>query len=145
MSYATVADLEAYASLATLTRLTTPLGQVPALDSARVQLALDQASSQADSYLAKRTPVPLAVWPPVLTLMVGTLALLQLYRSCDGQVPPDDVKDAAEGARRWLKDVADGTLDLGLPPVTPTDPSGASSAQFARVERFDRFGGGRGW
>ncbi len=140
MAYATLADLQARTSTANLTRLTTTLGDAPALDQVAVGLALADASAEADSYISRRTPVPLPMVPQALVVAVCAIALYELYTRTDGAVPPEEVKDRALAARKWLRDVAEGTVNLGLSPVAPTAPADASSARFGGPG-YDRLGG----
>ena len=81
--------------------------QPPAYDVERVATALDQASREADSYLAVRLAVPL-----------DTTARYHLTAGFGMQVP-EDVEARYKAALAWLKDVAKGAAEIVVP--TPPD------------------------
>lgn len=82
------------------------------VDAARVDGALLTATSVADSYLGRVVTVPLTTVPALLNTHVCNIARYQLY----GDQPTDEVRRRFDDAITWLKDVAAGRADLGLPP-----------------------------
>lgn len=116
MAYATLADL-----VAKIPRGEQELIELTDRDAsgivnaARVDDALATATSIADSYLAKVVAVPLSVVPELLQTHVCNLARYELY----GDQPTDEVRRRRDDALAWLKDVAAGRADLGLPPESP--------------------------
>lgn len=95
--------------------------QPPAYDVERVATALDQASREADSYLAVRLAVPLdttAGVPQPLRAFVCDMARYHLTAGFGMQVP-EDVEDRYKAALAWLKDVAKGAAEIVVP--TPPD------------------------
>ena len=95
--------------------------QPPAYDVERVATALDQASREADSYLAVRLAVPLdttAGVPQPLRAFVCDMARYHLTAGFGMQVP-EDVEARYKAALAWLKDVAKGAAEIVVP--TPPD------------------------
>ena len=87
----------------------------------RVATALDQASREADSYLAVRLAVPLdttAGVPQPLRAFVCDMARYHLTAGLGMQVP-EDVEARYKAALAWLKDVAKGAAEIVVP--TPPD------------------------
>jgi len=123
-AYATIADLVAKIPRGEqeLIELTDRTGSGD-VESAKVQDALDTATSTADSYLAKVAVVPLTFVPELLQTHVCNIARYQLY----GDAPTDEVRRRYDDAIAWLKDVVAGRADLGLPPE-----SGEQITQRAR-------------
>ena len=83
--------------------------------------ALDQASREADSYLAVRLAVPLdttAGVPQPLRAFVCDMARYHLTAGFGMQVP-EDVEARYKAALAWLKDVAKGAAEIVVP--TPPD------------------------
>lgn len=93
------------------------------LDSAVAQRAIDDASSEMDSYLARRYRLPLPAEPSVLLVVCADIARFILYKDA----PLEEVRKRAEDARAWLKDVARGFANLDLSPV---DAPAASPGSF---------------
>jgi len=83
------------------------------LDNAVAQRAIDDASSEMDSYLATRYRLPLPSEPPVLLVVCADIARFILYKDA----PLEEVRKRAEDARAWLKDLAKGFANLDLGPV----------------------------
>ena len=91
--------------------------QPPAYDVERVATALDQASREADSYLAVRLAVPLdttAGVPQPLRAFVCDMARYHLTAGFGMQVP-EDVEARYKAALAWLKDVAKGRRRSSCP------------------------------
>lgn len=94
--------------------------QPPAYDVERVAAALDQASREADSYLAVRLAVPLdttAGVPQPLRAFVCDMARYHLTAGFGMQVP-EDVEARYKAALSWLRDVAKGAAEI----IVPTPP-----------------------
>ena len=110
MPYAAIQDMTDRFTETELKRLA-PSASPPGYDAVRVGRAIDDASAEADSYLAVRFSVPLAEAPPLLVKAVCDLAREAL--DAQGRQP---VVDAAKRARQWLKDLAAGRATLGSGP-----------------------------
>lgn len=82
------------------------------VDTTAVSDALDDASDEIDTYLAKRHSLPLATTPGVLTRMCGDIAIYRLADTAD--VLTDERRTRFEDALVWLKMAAKGTVSLGL-------------------------------
>ena len=93
------------------------------LTSAAIDDALAQASSQADSYIGARYPVPVRPVPMVLQRAVIDMACHQLAATAD--VMTEQIRQRYEDALAWLKDVAAGRAALG------TDEAGAAAGDAA--------------
>lgn len=97
----------------------------PTLDGQRIEDALARASREADSYLAPRYAVPLAVsgddTPEPLRSCVGDMAR---YHLTGGAAQcSDDIAARYEQALGWLKSVSKGAADLLLPGSDGGDPA----------------------
>ena len=109
--YATAAHLQERYPDARLAEVSDPEGQ--AADEAKLQVALDDASAEADSYLGRRYLLPLSEVPAVLRRVVvpgsfpcGLAADL---------LPKDGVSDVRkryEDAVKWLQSVVEGSQSL---------------------------------
>lgn len=109
MSYATPAHLQERYPDTRLAEVTDPMGQ--AVDSAKLQVALDDASAEADSYLGRRYLLPLATVPPVLRRLACDIAIYRLQ----ALLPKEAVQDARkryEDALAWLESVVEGSQSL---------------------------------
>ncbi|MBF0562236.1 MAG: DUF1320 domain-containing protein [Alphaproteobacteria bacterium] len=109
-AYATTADLQAAIGEPEMEKLTdgsffTPL--TPNFD--RGADALLRASAEIDSYLSRQYPLPLAQVPPMLKVVCCDIAVYRLW-----QAPTEDVISRYDRAVKWLRDVADGKIGLGL-------------------------------
>lgn len=135
MQYASVQDLIDRFGEAELIQLTDPDAQA-AVQTARVQRALDDAQALADGYLGRVFALPLAgcakpvgvgaveyVPPPQLTRIVCDVARYYLY---DDLAPEAEVYRRFKNASAELQAIADGKAVLGCPwGGTPGEPAGA--------------------
>lgn len=117
-AYATSAELQDYLGEDDFLRVADRDGS-GAVDADAVTQALDEASSLADSYLARWLPI--ASVPPVLRRHVMAIAAYSLA----GNLQTDDQRRRYEDAIKWLRDVADGKASLGIPPSSDTVSSGS--------------------
>lgn len=106
------------------------------VDAALVEAALARASSESDSYLARRYAVPVAEpVPPVLTAAVCDIARYRLTGGPASETDP--ILERYRQAVKWLERVAAGSADLpgqSLPGEGST--AGVAFATGRRV--FDR-------
>ena len=120
----------------------------PTLDGPRVLDALARASREADTYLAPRYAVPLAVsddaTPQPLKGFVMDMARYHLTGG-DAQESESIIRRYEE-ATTWLKSVAKGVTDLLLPDPDPDSGAGGdpveaddSAVQFQSGNRVWRF------
>ena len=139
MIYATVQNLIDRFGEAELIQLTDPDAQA-AVQTARVQRALDDAQALADGYLGRVFALPLAgctkpdpqpgtpqataqVPPPQLTRIVCDVARYYLY---DDLAPEAEVHRRFKNASAELQAIADGKAVLGCPwGGAPGQPAGA--------------------
>lgn len=101
------------------------------LDNAVAQRAVDDATSEMDSYLASRYRLPLTAPPAVLKVVCADIARFLLYKD----QPLEEVRKRAEDARTWLKDLAKGYASLDLGPAQPAQVLGSvtsATRQFTR-------------
>jgi phage gp36-like protein len=119
VSYATQQDLIDRFGNAEILALADRDGDA-AIDAAVMSGALADADSEIDGYLAKRYGLPLASVPDRLKRVAADLARFNLHTND----PPEYVQKAADDARRWLRDVANGLVELGVDPP-PTATGGA--------------------
>lgn len=98
--------------------------------------ALSDATDLINQYLRVRYSVPVSPVPPTLRRVCGDLAMYAL--STDNGLLTDDKRRRYEDALRLLRDLANGTAELGLP-SGQSAPSAGSGVIFAqRPRRFTR-------
>ncbi len=98
--------------------------------------ALARASSEADSYLARRYAVPIAA--PVPPVLVAAVCDIARYRLTGGPASETDpILERYRQAVKWLERVADGKADL--PGQSLPGQGSAAGVAFATGRRvFDR-------
>ncbi|QAZ67035.1 gp436 family protein [Solidesulfovibrio carbinolicus] len=108
--YATLDDMTAAFGLDELVAIT-DRDHADAVDVPLVDAALLRASSEADSYLARRYPVPIA--SPVPPVLVAAVCDIARYRLTGGPASETDpILERYRQAIKWLERVADGKADL---------------------------------
>jgi phage gp36-like protein len=130
MGYCTVQDMVDRYGQAEMAAITDRSAGVT-LDEVVAQRAVDDASSEMDSYLASRYRLPLTAAPVVLSVVCADIARFLLYKD----QPLEEVRKRAEDARAWLKDLAKGyaSLDLG-----PEQPAPGPCSFTANPRQFSR-------
>lgn len=111
MTYASVTDLRAVIPARDLELLTDHDGTADAIDDARLQAALDDATAEIEGYIAKRVDLPLADPPRMLTVVCRDLAVHRLYANI-GAVT-DAQEKLRDAALDYLRRVAKGELAIG--------------------------------
>ena len=108
--YATTDDLRAALGAQTYGRLTDPSFFTPGTPTFdRGADALTRAAAEIDSYLCRQYALPLPRVPAVLRAVACDIAYYRLHTA-----PPDELVTRYDKAVRWLRDVADGRVGLGL-------------------------------
>lgn len=108
--YATLDDMTAAFGLDELVEIT-DRDHTDAVDVALVDEALLRAASEADSYLARRYPVPIA--SPVPPVLVAAVCDIARYRLTGGPASETDpILARYRQVIKWLERVADGKADL---------------------------------
>lgn len=123
MSYATLAEFKAGIPERDLIALT-DLGIVAegTVQDARIQAALDDASAEIDSYIAKAVrTVPVVPVPRILAVMCRDLALHRLYVNIGHSM--EARKSLREDAVAFLKSVGRGDASLGDDEAVPEQVS----------------------
>lgn len=119
MAYCTLADLTRVSSEMELTQLT-DIG-TGEIDEPTVDLAIDAASDQIDSYLRTRYQLPLLGKPPELVQIACDLAR---YLLCT-DIAPTVVVKRRDDAINWLQQLAAGKVTIAaeyVQPVTAANP-----------------------
>lgn len=75
-----------------------------------LEQALNDASAMVDGYISSRYPVPLTSAPEVLKRLTCELARFNLYEDAC----PEHIEKRNASAIKTLRDIADGTLSLGV-------------------------------
>ncbi|EOI6871227.1 gp436 family protein [Yersinia enterocolitica] len=90
------------------------------LDEAKIETAIDDADAEINSFLAKRFQLPLAIAtiPRPLHRVAVSIAIYWLSER-DSQIT-DLIQKRYDDAIRTLKEIANGTRDLGLPTASTT-------------------------
>lgn len=116
--YANVQDLRDRFEEVELVQLTDTamLGEI---DSAKVAMALSDASSEIDGYLAKLYKLPINPLPPVLRKLACDIARYRLYLNRADM--PDMVSKAYQSAIDYLKQIAKGLIALDAEGNAPSE------------------------
>lgn len=152
MKYATLADMVTRFGQAELVQLTDLVNVPPAaIDTTRVQIALNDAQMEIDSAVGRiyrlplsgciRPPVPpgtepTAVAPPQLTRLACDIARFFLY---DDLAPENEVVRRYKQAKATLEDIAAGALQLACPWGGSPGELIGTDAQSGSAEVYDCF------
>jgi len=120
MSYAVKADMILMFGDTEIMQITNRTG-IGKIDDAVLQAALDDASSEADSYLSV-LPVT-----PSRALVRHTAAIARFYLYANKAT--DEVRERYEDAIAWLKLASRGTVDYGTLPVSSVPQAGIPQSQ----------------
>ena len=115
--YATANDIAKQIFEDELIRLTDESG-TGAIDTTKVETAIETAEVEVDAYLGEKYSLPLDSIPGILTKLTVDLAIKNLYLLAPGGVP-DDRSEQAKVAVRMLEKISEGSLTLGA-----SDPQG---------------------
>jgi len=99
------------------------------VDTTAFSDALDQATSELDSYIGVKYDLPLVVVPDVLQRFTIDMAI---YISCPNPAElTDEKKERYEAAVKWAQGVAAGKVSLGVidQPATAEEDGGGSAVQ----------------
>lgn len=142
MSYASLSDLKAGIPPRDLIQLTDFEGSSDEVDDTRLQAALDDASAEIDSRIAKAVTLPLASPPHILVVLCRDLAVHRLYSNVGMVTEAQTALRSAAVA--FLEKVGRGELSLGgtgdEPPQT-TSPGVAMTDGPERLLTRDRLKG----
>ena len=97
-----------------------------------VDAAIADASETIDGYIGTRYALPLVTTPPLINRLACNLARFELYRDA----VPEIVQGRHDNAIAMLKQIAAGTMTLGLDAAdipTPSDSPQVSPDTPARV------------
>ena len=134
--YATQQDLIDRYGTTEIARLTAAEGADPtSIDTGRATVALTDATAVVDSYLRAQVPVPLSTVPPEVVRVTCVLARYNLAHG-EGREPTEQMRLAQKEAMDWLRDVATGTVQLGLI-VPEAGAKGGRSTDRERVLSTD--------
>jgi len=92
-----------------------------AVDTAVVAGALDEASALIDGYVGSRYRLPLAGEHAILRRFCAELAVCSLYDRRQGR--PEQWQERCKTAHRFLEQVAQGKIRLGVDDPAGTGPS----------------------
>ena len=136
MSYATVAEFRAGFAERDLILLTDLDGSAVSVDEARIQEALDDASAEIDSYIAKavkQQTLPLSPVPRMLKVICRDLALHRLYINVGHDM--ETKKSLRSDAIAYLKSVASGDAAIGDGGGLPAETTSPGVAMTDGPER----------
>lgn len=133
--YASAQDLQDRYPEQDLVQLTDPAGA--AIDVARLERSLADASAEIDGYLQGRYQLPLPQVPELLKLLACDIAMyrLQVLR------PLGDIEDARaryKDAMRYLERVSTGAVQLGLSAADVPAPQTAGPEVRGAARTFTR-------
>lgn len=126
MSYAVKDDIEQIHGTDMLERVADRDGDGE-LDTDAVDLALESASSEIDSYISVRYTTPLAAPPPIIKQYCVDIALYRLASSSTRVT--EEMRQRYEDAIDWLKAVSkgDAAIDVGGDDDDGDDNDGADT------------------
>lgn len=109
----------------------TDRANVGVIDATVLTQAIDDASSEIDSYLAGRYALPLATIPTALTRIACSMARYHLY----DDAATEAVRQRYEDAVKFLRSVGTGQLDMGLSASgdRPVAAAGATMESGGRI------------
>lgn len=107
------------------------------VDEARYGAAREEADALIDGYLGARYALPLETVPTLVRRVSVQLTVHALYRRRFPEGTPEGVKADADGAMRLLRDIASGTVTLGVQPA-PTVNSERAAKVVAGERVFTR-------
>lgn len=114
MAYATQQQLiERYGEQALLVAADRGAG---AIDTDAVSRALDDATAEIETYVARRYDLPLPMVPTILQQLACDIAFYRL--SADAGSGTDEKRKRYEDAKELLARLADGSVRLGFQPQT---------------------------
>jgi phage gp36-like protein len=138
VSYATPQDIINRYPNRDLVQLTNEDPTATTINDAPLQQALNDASSEIDTYLEARFTLPLSDPPAVLNRLAADIAMYRLQ----SLRPLHDLEDARrryDDAIAMLTKVAGGELTLGLAPDNREPPAaGATEGTQGPVRTFSR-------
>lgn len=140
MPYASVAQLKAVIPASDL-QLLTDFEGADAPSDARLSQALDDASAEIDSYIAKVVALPLASPPHILTVICRDLAMHRLYVNLGHDMTA--YQRLRSDALATLKSIARGETAIGDDdgPAELTSPGVAMTDGVERQMTRDRLRG----
>ena len=107
------------------------------IDTALLTGALEEAAAEIDPYLAPHYQLPLVTVPLIL---IGYSCDIARYRLCGaGVTETEQIRNRYQDAIKFLRDVANGKLSLGLDSANHTSQT-ANTVQFSTPSGrvFDR-------
>lgn len=110
MNYATVSDMQSRYQRRNLDLLTASRSENGEPDDTMIVDALNDASAMIESYISARYTLPLSVVPPTLAQQCCVIAWYYLN---DARAT-DQTVQRYKDAMRWLADVRDGKIPLGV-------------------------------
>lgn len=125
MTYATRQEMVERYGEERLTQLTDQLN-LGTIDDVRLQRALQDADDEINTYLAARYSLPLASTPNVLRRIAADIALYHLY---DDRAN-DQVAKRYTDATKFLRELANGTVSLGLDEAGVETDTDADAVEF---------------
>ncbi|WP_349295241.1 DUF1320 domain-containing protein (plasmid) [Thioclava sp. 'Guangxiensis'] len=134
MAYASLADLKAGVPPRDLIQLTDFEGASDEVDDTRLQAALDDASAEIDSRIAKAVTLPLTTPPHILAVLCRDLAVHRLYSNI-GMATEAQTK-LRDAAISFLEKVGRGELALGGTGDTPPEVTSPGVAMTDGPERM---------
>lgn len=142
MAYATLTDMTDRFGEAELIHLSAaPDGLAGPVVSAKVDVALNDATAQIDSYLRRRYLVPLeAPIPAEIVRAACVLARFDLAHG-DQREPTEQMRLARKDTLAWLEQLANGTVMLEGAPLAAGSGTGAKVTDRARGFGTDGFAG----
>lgn len=117
MAYCTLDDILKMIPQSVVIQLTDDEG-AGAVNTVRVDEAIDGAAAEVDGYCATRYSVPLNPVPAVIGKLSADLAIYNLYARVVETIP-DTRKKQRDDAIRLLERIADGRVQLGSTGLEP--------------------------
>lgn len=104
--------------------------------------AIGKADTEVDGYCATKYAVPFVVVPPIVNTLSTEISIYYLYKR---RTVPEEVAKAYDRAISRLKDIARGTLSLGIDPPPAASSSGGAECNKPVSDRVFTRGSMRGF
>ncbi|EKE79717.1 gp436 family protein [Idiomarina xiamenensis] len=111
MPYAAIGHLEIRFGVDELEQLAPTADEGESLDSDKLEAALTEATAEMDTFIAVAYSLPLASTPAFLVTVCCDIARFRLWDDSAS----DEVRKRYEDAISWLRRLAKGEVNLGLP------------------------------
>ena len=139
--YCTLDDIKTSISEEIIIQLTDD-DNVGVINLDNVNQAIKKADAEVDGYCATKYSVPFVVVPPIVNMLSTEISIYYLYKR---RTIPEEVAKSYDKAISRLRDIARGTLSLGVDPPPAASTSGGAESNKSVNDRVFTRGSMRGF